>query len=135
MDRRFVQELSLFSLYHAAMTHNPPRPFTPALGRSELIESYDGVMAVTVREKRLRSSLLRQIAPRAEEPIIDIGSGTGIFNLVRTLDGYENMKANKDGMIPLFIAECGFVNVHELATVATPTGSISIQRATKPLSA
>jgi hypothetical protein len=58
-----------------------------------------------------------------------------LFNQVRTLDGYENTKANKHGMIPLLIAKCGFEDICKLAAVAIPTGYMSVQRATKPLSA
>lgn len=67
----------MFSLYHAAMNRNDPRPYTPALSKFELTEDFDGVIAVTAREKRLRASLLQLIAPQDEEAIVDIGSGTG----------------------------------------------------------
>lgn len=220
------------------MDTNLPRPFTPALGKSEFTGDYDDVIAIMVREKRLRSRLLSLLAPNSGETIVDIGSGTGtmaiaikqcapgarvvavdpdpevrriaeakaaaaqveiefvtamgderidevepgrvdkvvstlvlhqcpedmkkailrsafrnlrpggqvfiadyglqpnllmklLFNQVRALDGYENTKPNKDGMIPLFIAECGFVDVEELGVIATPSGSISIHRGTK----
>lgn len=221
------------------MEKDSPRQFTPALGKSALTGDYDDVIAVMVREKRLRSRLLDLLAPKAGDTIVDIGSGTGtmaiaikhaapgarvvaidpdpevrrlaeakaaiaqaqvefvtamgdediaevppasadkvtstlvlhqcpegmkrailgnayrllkpggqlfiadygvqssflmkmLFNQVRALDGYENTRANKDGMIPLLIAECGFERVEELAAIATPTGSISIHRAVRP---
>ena len=59
------------------MNRNDPRPYTPALSKSELAEDFDGVIVVTAREKRLRASLLQLIAPQGEEAIVDIGSGTG----------------------------------------------------------
>ncbi len=49
-----------------------------------------------------------------------------LFNQVRSLDGYENTKANKDGIIPLLIAEAGLADVKEHWTVLTPTGSITM---------
>ena len=55
-----------------------------------------------------------------------------LFNQVRSLDGYENTKANKDGLIPVLISETGFVEVAERWTVATPSGEIALWTGTKP---
>lgn len=55
-----------------------------------------------------------------------------LFRLVRTLDGYENTRANKDGLIPGLIAAQGFEAVEELSVTRTPTGSISLYSAWKP---
>lgn len=49
-----------------------------------------------------------------------------LFKQVRMIDGYENTKPNKDGMIPLFMADAGFERVEELKVTQTPTGSISL---------
>lgn len=55
-----------------------------------------------------------------------------LFKQVRALDGYENTKANKDGMIPIFMADAGFHSVAERWSVQTPTGSISLWTGRKP---
>lgn len=55
-----------------------------------------------------------------------------LFNQVRSLDGYENTRANKDGMIPLLISQAGFAFVAEHWTVQTPTGSITLWTGRKP---
>jgi precorrin-6B methylase 2 len=55
-----------------------------------------------------------------------------LFNQVRSLDGYENTKPNKDGMIHAMISDAGFVQVSERWNVQTPTGSITLWTAQKP---
>lgn len=62
------------------MAHD--RSFTPALGRSELTGDYDRVIAVMTRERRWRSALLAEIAPRREDVIVDVGCGTGTFAIM-----------------------------------------------------
>lgn len=54
-----------------------------------------------------------------------------LFNQVRSLDGYENTRPNKDGIIPTLISRAGFANVTEEWTVQTPTGSITLWTGTK----
>ena len=49
-----------------------------------------------------------------------------LFKQVREVDGYENTRPNKDGMIPSFMADAGFERVEELKLTQTPTGSISL---------
>lgn len=56
-----------------------------------------------------------------------------LFNQVRSLDGYENTRANKDGMIPLLIEQAGFAEVAENWQVQTPTGALTLWTGTKPL--
>ena len=55
-----------------------------------------------------------------------------LFNQVRQIDGYENTKPNKDGMIPILMEQAGFVGVEEIAITPTPTGSISLYSGQKP---
>lgn len=55
-----------------------------------------------------------------------------LFNQVRSLDGYENTRANKDGLIPVLMEEAGFANVKEHWQIQTPTGSITLWIAKKP---
>jgi len=54
-----------------------------------------------------------------------------LFNQVRHIDGYENTRANKDGLIPVILRQCKFQNVEELSMTQTPTGSISLYCAQK----
>uniref|UniRef100_UPI0035AECE42 class I SAM-dependent methyltransferase n=1 Tax=Sphingopyxis sp. TaxID=1908224 RepID=UPI0035AECE42 len=63
------------------------RDFVPALGKAGNIERYDAVVALMTREKRWRSDLLRLVAPRPGETIVDIGCGTG--TLAIALGGTE----------------------------------------------
>ena len=51
--------------------------YTPALGRPELSGLYDAAISLLTRERRWREALLRQIAPRAGDVILDVGCGTG----------------------------------------------------------
>lgn len=55
-----------------------------------------------------------------------------LFNQVRAVDGYEDTKPNKDGMVPVYIGEAGFQQVEELGFTQTPTGSISLYSGLKP---
>lgn len=55
-----------------------------------------------------------------------------LFRQVRLVDGFENTKPNKDGMLPDLIAQAGFEEVSELTVVQTPTGSISLYGGRKP---
>lgn len=59
-----------------------PREFVPALGRHELTNSYDRVIAVMTREKRWREHLLTLVAPDARDTIVDVGCGTGTFAIM-----------------------------------------------------
>ncbi|WP_439569341.1 class I SAM-dependent methyltransferase [Sphingopyxis sp.] len=49
-----------------------------------------------------------------------------LFNQVRSLDGYENTRANKDGLIPRFMEAAGFIAVRDRWSLPTPTGSITL---------
>lgn len=51
--------------------------YVPALGRPELTNDYDRVIAVMTRERRWRASLINLIAPDSRDVIVDIGCGTG----------------------------------------------------------
>ncbi len=53
------------------------RDFVPALGQHWLTPLYDAAIAVTTRENKWRSALLRELSPTAGDVILDIGCGTG----------------------------------------------------------
>ena len=53
--------------------------FTPALGYHWLTPIYDSALALMARERLWREQLLRQVAPKPGDVIIDVGCGTGSF--------------------------------------------------------
>lgn len=53
--------------------------FIPALGYHALTPLYDKVLALMTRESVWRNKLLRQIALKQEDVIVDVGCGTGSF--------------------------------------------------------
>lgn len=53
------------------------RNFVPALGKSELTNSYDKVVALMTREKRWRPRVAQALALSPGEQVVDIGAGTG----------------------------------------------------------
>ena len=56
--------------------------FTPALGRASLTAGYDLAIRLLTRERLWRDALLRQVAPRSGETILDVGCGTGTFAMM-----------------------------------------------------
>lgn len=56
--------------------------FTPALGRPELAGSYDRAIRIWTRESVWRAALLKQLAPKSGESIVDVGCGTGTFAIM-----------------------------------------------------
>ena len=56
--------------------------FTPALGRPWLTAYYDAAIRILTRERSWRAQLLRLVAPRAGESIVDVGCGTGTFAIM-----------------------------------------------------
>ena len=55
--------------------------FTPALGYASLTPLYDFVIRLLTREQHWRAQLLKQVAPKSGEAILDVGCGTGTFAL------------------------------------------------------
>jgi ubiquinone/menaquinone biosynthesis C-methylase UbiE len=104
---------------------------------------------------KVYSSLVFDQAPMAEkrsgfEAILDALKPGGVFHLcdyglqrtplmrqlfkqVQNLDGFENTEPNARGMPPALLSQAGFDEVEERTIIPTPTGSISLYRAVKPL--
>lgn len=59
------------------MTQSEVGGFTPALGRPELTQDYDRVIAIMTRERRWRGALVALMAPGEHDRIVDVGCGTG----------------------------------------------------------
>lgn len=53
--------------------------FTPALGYRLLTPLYDTALAHLTRERVWRNRFLRQVAPKPDDVIVDVGCGTGSF--------------------------------------------------------
>lgn len=61
---------------------NGEQGFTPALGRAEFTWAYDTAIRLLTRESVWRAALLRQVAPKNGETILDVGCGTGTFAIM-----------------------------------------------------
>lgn len=59
--------------------------FTPALGRQEWSGFYDLAIALLTRERVWRRALLRELAPRTGDAILDVGCGTGSFAILAAI--------------------------------------------------
>lgn len=56
-----------------------------------------------------------------------------LFRLtVQQLDGVDQTQPNADGILPGLMGQAGLIEVTETATIATPTGSISLYRGRRP---
>lgn len=55
-----------------------------------------------------------------------------LFFFVQLLDGFTTTQHNVAGLLPAFMAECGFIDVSETRRFATPLGTISLYAARKP---
>ncbi|NSX33412.1 hypothetical protein HTK96_08520 [Brevundimonas vesicularis] len=56
-----------------------------------------------------------------------------LFRQVQALDGRENTQPSAEGVLQGLMAEVGFEGVEECKVIPTPSGSISLYRARKPL--
>jgi ubiquinone/menaquinone biosynthesis C-methylase UbiE len=54
-----------------------------------------------------------------------------LFRIVQQGDGYENTEPNARGVLPELMVAAGFGDVRETHVIPTPTGSISIYRASR----
>lgn len=58
------------------------KPFIPALGYDFLTNYYDLTIRLTMPEKRIRETLIKEINPQKDEKILEFGFGTG-QNLIK----------------------------------------------------
>ena len=58
------------------------KKFVPALGYHSLTAFYDPVLALLLREDTWKAEFVEQIAPRADERILDVGCGTGTLAIL-----------------------------------------------------
>jgi ubiquinone/menaquinone biosynthesis C-methylase UbiE len=54
-----------------------------------------------------------------------------LFRIVQLGDGFEDTEPNARGVLPELMRDVGFVDVRETAVIPTPSGSMSIYRASK----
>jgi len=57
------------------------------------------------------------------------------FRIVQFADGKQDTQPNADGILPGLIERAGFADVAEVSATRTVSGSISLYRATRPVSA
>ncbi len=86
---------------------------------------------------KILSAMRRALAPGGRLLIADYGLQRTalmrlLFRQVQNLDGWENTTPNAKGELPLYIDRAGFVDVEEVRVIPTPTGSISLYRASAP---
>jgi len=90
-------------------------------------------------EKRLGLRAMHDaLAPGGEIHVADYGLQRTplmrmLFRQVQHLDGFENTTPNAQGVLPSLMLEAGFRDVAERSVIPTPTGSISIYFARRPL--
>ena len=90
-------------------------------------------------EKRVGlAAMLRTLRPGGELHIADYGLQRtplmrALFRQVQRLDGFANTEPNARGILPELMAEVGFEGVEERQVIPTPTGSISLYFARRPV--
>jgi ubiquinone/menaquinone biosynthesis C-methylase UbiE len=90
---------------------------------------------VPLAEKRAGLAAMRAaLVPGGELHVGDYGLQRTrlmrrLFRIVQEGDGYENTEPNAQGVLPELMREVGFSDVRETDVIPTPSGSISIYRA------
>lgn len=94
---------------------------------------------VPMAEKRAGfAAMFAALKPGGQLHIADYGEQRtapmrALFRIIQALDGVENTEPNACGMLPQLMRETGFSDVVEYRVIPTPTGSISLYKATRPL--
>ncbi len=106
--------------------------------------SFDGVLSSLFfhhLDRAAKHATLREVQrvlkPGGRLHVADWGRAANplmraLFFLVQLLDGFETTQDNVAGLLPAFMAECGFMDVSETRRFATPLGTISLYHARKP---
>lgn len=116
-----------------------------ALDEIEPLQACDKIVSSLVlhqcpmdAKKAITKQMLRILRPGGDLILADYGEQRTslmrmLFRQIQWLDGFEFTEPNARGCIPPLLQAAGFAQVEEAGVVNTPTGSISIYRARRPL--
>ncbi len=90
-------------------------------------------------KKAMIANMFTLLRPGGELVIADYGLQRDAlmrlgFRIVQFVDGKRDTQPNADGILPGLIEPAGFADVAEVSVIRTGTGSISLYRATRPVS-
>lgn len=90
-------------------------------------------------KKAMIANMFTLLRPGGELVIADYGLQRDAlmrlgFRIVQFVDGKRDTQPNADGILPGLIEQVGFADVAEVSVIRTGTGSISLYRATRPVS-
>ncbi|WP_273439991.1 class I SAM-dependent methyltransferase [Mycobacterium sp.] len=90
-------------------------------------------------KKAMIANMFTLLRPGGELVIADYGLQRDAlmrlgFRIVQFVDGKRDTQPNADGILPGLIEQAGFADVAEVSVIRTGTGSISLYRATRPVS-
>ncbi|MCQ4364691.1 class I SAM-dependent methyltransferase [Mycobacterium gordonae] len=90
-------------------------------------------------KKAMIGNMFTLLRPGGELVIADYGLQRDAlmrlgFRIVQFVDGKRDTQPNADGILPGLIEQAGFADVAEVSVIRTGTGSISLYRATRPVS-
>ncbi|MEB1807435.1 MAG: methyltransferase domain-containing protein [Bacillaceae bacterium] len=88
-------------------------------------------------KKRTLKEIYRVLKNEGEIHIADFGKPNNLlmrlcFYTIQMLDGFKTTSDNVKGMIPIYLEDCGFINIKETSKFMTIFGTISVYRAKKP---
>ena len=87
-------------------------------------------------KEAIAAQMFRLLQPGGTLFIADYGEQRSLlmrmlFRQIQLLDGFEYTEPNAKGCVPEILTAAGFEAVEEIKVIPTPTGSISIYRATR----
>jgi len=87
-------------------------------------------------KEAIAAQMFRLLKPGGTLFIADYGEQRSLlmrmlFRQIQLLDGFEYTEPNAKGCVPEILTAAGFEAVEEIKVIPTPTGSISIYRATR----
>jgi ubiquinone/menaquinone biosynthesis C-methylase UbiE len=121
----------------ADLLHGHARDAAPLLAGRGVNKIVSSLMfhQVPLAEKRAGLAAMRgALVPGGELHVGDYGLQRTrlmrrLFRIVQEGDGYENTEPNAQGILPELMREVGFADVRETDVIPTPSGSISLYRA------